>query len=112
MNTRFILAAIALVSILGQSGAGPALAAGKANCAISAGTNGGHKFATLRCAKRSSPANYVIRRTEWESKNKKAYRELARMAGQRFTCTLTKGLTRRSSARRTITTHYDLSDCR
>lgn len=72
------------------TGAGPA-AAEPGICAVTAGTNGGYKFATLKCAKKSSPNNFVIRSTVWERKDKKGYRNLAGAAGRSFNCTLNRG---------------------
>ena len=112
MKIGVILTAIAMVTILGQLVAEPAEADEEGICAITAGMNGGQKFATLKCAKSSSPGHYLIRSTVWERDDKEAYLEMAKFSGRSFACTLTKGRTKRSFARRTITTHYEISECR
>ncbi len=101
-----------MVSILGQLVAEPAVAAEEGICAITAGTNSGQKFAALKCAKKSRPGYYLIWNTIWERDDKEAYLELAEFAGRSFACTLTEGRATRSFARRTISTHYEVSECR
>ena len=81
----------------------------KGICAVTAGTTGGIRYATLKCAKASSPKRFVIRSTIWENKDEKAYRQLAKAAGRRFNCTLTQTGTTRD--RRTIMTHYKITNC-
>lgn len=82
----------------------------EARCAVSAGSNGGMKFATLKCHKVSEPGNYKIRTTVWESKDKKGYRDLVRMAGRQFSCTMVWGGS--NSNRETIHTTYEITGCR
>ena len=84
----------------------------KGVCAITAGTNGGQKFATLKCYKKSEPGNYKIRSTIWERDDKKAYRKRARFSGRKFNCTLTKGGTSTSGTRLIVSTRFKISDCR
>ena len=103
-------AALALVTLISLPVSTPASAAEQAICAVTAGTNGGHKFATLKCAKKSSPNNFVIRSTVWERKDKKGYRNLARSAGRRFNCSISKQRT--STGSRVQTTYYKINSCR
>ena len=79
-------------------------------CAVTAGTVGIQKFATLKCYRAEDPGNFVIRSTRWERDGKKEYRDLARWSGRRFKCTLTKG--GRSTSGDTIFTHYDIKNCK
>ena len=72
-RTISLTATTALVFTTAQFVATPALAE-PGTCAITAGTNGGHKFATFKCAKASSPNNFVIRSTVWENEDKKGYK--------------------------------------
>lgn len=111
VSTGLSFAAI-LVLVLASNlpGASSAEAAEQAICAVTAGTNGGQKYATLKCAKKTSPNNYVIRSTVWERKDKKGYRELAAAAGHRFNCTLTKQRT--STGSRIQTTYYKINSCK
>ncbi|MCR9236815.1 MAG: hypothetical protein NXI17_09110 [Alphaproteobacteria bacterium] len=81
----------------------------QAKCAVTSGTNGGQKYATLKCHKVSEPGNYKIRTTVWESKDKAGYKDLARMSGRRFTCTMVWGGA--NSSRETIHTTYDITGC-
>jgi len=81
----------------------------KGGCAITAGAISGKKFVTLKCYKKSEPGNYYIRNTQWEHKNKEEYRQLARHAGRRFTCTFTQnGFVFLPQQTRNL----DMSDCR
>lgn len=82
----------------------------EAKCAVTAGTNGGQKFVTIKCHKVSEPGNYKIRTTLWENQNEKDYRGLMRMAGKRFTCTMVWGGA--NSSREAINTNYEITDCR
>jgi hypothetical protein len=112
MKTGVVLTAFALVSILGPLFAGPVEAGEAGICAITAGMSNGQYYATLKCAKKTRPDYFVIRSTVLERDDKEGYLELAKYSGSRFACTLTKGRTKRSYARRLITTEYELSECR
>jgi hypothetical protein len=79
-------------------------------CAVAAGTVGTQKYVTLKCHRADDPGNFVIRSTRWERDGKKEYRELARLSGRRFKCTLTKG--GRSTSGDTLLTHYNITNCR
>ena len=79
-------------------------------CAVTAGTVGVQKYATLKCYRAEDPGNFVIRSTRWERDGTKEYRELARLSGRRFRCTLTRG--RRSTSGDSILTHYDIKNCK
>jgi hypothetical protein len=82
----------------------------KGVCTITASVHGGKKFATLKCAKKLNSSDYQIRSTVWEKDDRAAYGKLARFAGRRFTCDLTRGSTVRNGD--TETTNYQLSKCR
>ncbi|MEM5473190.1 hypothetical protein WNZ14_15785 [Hoeflea sp. AS60] len=78
-------------------------------CTITAGAISGKKYATLKCYKKSEPGHYNIRATKWEKDNKEEYRDLARHAGRRFTCTFTQaGLVYLPKQHKNV----DMSDCR
>lgn len=79
-------------------------------CSVTAGTNAGHKYATLKCAKASSPNNFIIRSTAWEREDKKRYRELVPLAGHSFSCTLKRGGQKRRG--RKVIISFDISNCR
>lgn len=82
----------------------------EAKCSVAASTNGGMKFATLKCHKVSEPGNYKIRTTVWESKDKKGYQDLSLMAGRQFSCTMVWGGS--NSNRETNLTTYAIKECR
>ncbi|MBO6592952.1 MAG: hypothetical protein JJ943_14235 [Roseitalea sp.] len=82
----------------------------KAICQITAGSSSHSKFAVLKCAKESSPRNFIIRNTIFERDDRDGYRDLARFAGRSFNCTLTRAGT--SSRGGTAYTHYTVSECR
>ena len=105
-GAALVASALAIMNALAT---GPA-AAEPGTCTVAAGTNGGQKFATLKCAKTSSPNNYFIRSTVWEREDKTRYQELASFAGRSFTCTLTRSGSKKSARLRTI--RYKVSNCR
>ncbi|WP_421725540.1 hypothetical protein [Bauldia sp.] len=102
-------ATLAIALGITLSAAGPA-AAEQGICKVTAGTSSGHKYAAMKCAKKSNPDNFFISSSVWERKNKKAYANLARLAGRSFTCTLKRVGTVTRPSVRTIT--YDISNCR
>lgn len=55
-------------------------------CTAVAGTQGGKRYASVKCYKESQPGNYSIRSIVWENQDSKAYREMARLSGARFSC--------------------------
>lgn len=58
----------------------------KGRCVVTAQVHGGKKFATVKCDRASAPGDYIIRSQVWEKDDKKAYANMARFAGRRFTC--------------------------
>lgn len=81
----------------------------KAVCTVTAGSVSRNKFATLKCYKDSEPGHYRIRSTKWERDGKKAYRDLVRLSGRRFTCTMTSSGS--SISGDTLLTNYKISNC-
>ncbi len=59
-------------------------------CRGFAGTSGTLKYDGLKCALKSSPGNYVIRKTVWESKEPDVYKAFLPIANHTFTCELTQ----------------------
>ena len=108
MNTRNLTAIVAAIFTLYLM---PAAQADPGICRVTAGSAGAFKFAAIKCALKSDPENYRIRSTIWDSEDLEGYRDLARLAGRSFTCELIKGGTT-SDGFRTLTTHYEMSDCR
>jgi hypothetical protein len=80
--------AVALAISAGTTAQVARAAETKVSCAVSASTIGGKKFATLKCRKQGQTGGEDIRRTAWEHKDSEEYRELARIAGRRFSCTM------------------------
>jgi len=81
----------------------------KGVCLITTGTVSGKKYATLKCHKVNEPGHYSIRSTKWERKDKEEYRDLARHAGRKFTCTFTQnGFVYLPQKHKNV----DMSDCR
>ncbi len=60
----------------------------KATCSVNAGVTGGQKYATLKCRQKDKPGAEDVRMVVWERKDKEGYRELARLSGRRYTCTM------------------------
>ena len=75
-------------------------------CTITTEQTSKNQLVTLKCAKASSPRNFVIRRTIRRSEDEAGYLKLARAAGRRLTCDLTR--TGRSQFRPT----YRVFNCR
>ena len=108
MARKFALNVVVMVSALVFSGAAYAETT-KGICEITAAVHGGKKFVTLKCAKASDPGDFKIRSTVWEKDDRAAYGKMARFAGRRFACDLTRGGTTRDT--NIETTHYELSKC-
>ena len=62
----------------------------KGVCTAVAGASSGKRFATVKCYKESEPGDYSIRSIVWEHQDAKAYRDMARLSGARFTCTMSR----------------------
>lgn len=82
----------------------------KTTCVVSASSHGGKRFATMKCSKKISFDGSAVRSTVWEKDDKKAYNNLARLAGRRFTCDMSLGSTTRDT--NIETTHYNLTNCK
>ncbi|GIL02399.1 MAG: hypothetical protein BroJett030_22980 [Alphaproteobacteria bacterium] len=82
----------------------------KGVCTITAGAVSGKRYATLKCYKSTDPGNYTIRSTQWERDDAKAYRDMARFSGRRFTCTFSRsGSGTRDDQ---VVVNYKMSGCR
>ena len=79
-------------------------------CSAVAGASGGKRYATVKCYKESEPGNYSIRSTVWERDDAKAYRDMARFSGARFTCTMT--VTGSKLVDDAVYDNLKVSDCR
>jgi hypothetical protein len=67
----------------------PAVQAEEGICRGFAGGSGTLKYSGAKCALKSRPGNYVIRRTVWENKDADAYKAFLRVANRTFTCEMT-----------------------
>jgi hypothetical protein len=79
-------------------------------CTVAAGAVSGRRFVTLKCYKSTDPGNYSIRSTRWERDDAKAYGDLARLSGRRFTCTFTRSGSGTSDD--AAITNYKMSGCK
>lgn len=109
MHSKFLPKIVLMISALVLADATSA-ANMKTTCTVSASVHGGKKFATLKCSKSITPDGSDVRSTVWEKDNKKAYNNLARLAGRRFTCDMSLGNTVRDS--NVETTNYNLANCK
>jgi hypothetical protein len=82
----------------------------KGRCMVVTAVHGGKKFALAKCDRASAPGDYIIRSQVWEKDDKKAYNNLARLSGRRFSCDITYETTSRSGM--VESTRYKITNCR
>jgi hypothetical protein len=107
---KTFLAAVAVLASLATTASPSAADTQKGHCMVVASVHSGKKFALAKCDRASAPGDYIIRSQVWEKDDKKAYNNMARLSGRRFTCDITYETTSRSGM--VESTRYKVTNCR